>query len=327
MARSNKNYIQIIVFSTILVFVPMFVFPAKLGMELAVGSFTYSMFEIVFYGAVFYLFRTQSSLLQLMAGAGLTFLYRIFLGTVFGLLVAMSYQMDLSVALALGVSRYLPAILLQVIGAPFVMRPLFLSIFDIQSSRSRSRVSKVSTPRQTQLEKPGKKAIKPSMTSGPSLHSTGLGRAITEADKDATSVGYETNGFDRAVKYLGEHHAVRLAAVVDYEGLTLASFSRRIDDVGRWAAYAPLFQNANNDLLERFGRDGRMSDFEMSFGQNKLSLIQVHDFSLLVLANKEEDDLLNIRITQAAEMIRKYYSERYGDLLPQGTEERYVSST
>jgi predicted regulator of Ras-like GTPase activity (Roadblock/LC7/MglB family) len=285
------------------------------------------MLEIIFYGTVFYFIRPRSSLLQLLAGAGLTFLYRIMLGTVFGTLIAILYKMDFSVSLTLGVSKYLPAIFLHIIVAPFIMRPFFLAIASDQETKGRRpfREDRAFTPAQEE----GRVAqpFRPQVDEQAPVSATPVeDKILTGADK--IIVSHDTNGFERAVKYLGEHRAVLLATVVDYEGLVLASFNRHIADPNLWSAYSLVFQQINKNLLDKNGKDHTINNIDLTFDTDRLTIMKVENFNLLVLSNNEEDKLLGIRITQAADIIRKYTSERYGKLLSKDTEEQqYVSST
>jgi hypothetical protein len=48
---------------------------------------------------------------------------------------------------------------------------------------------------------------------------------------------------------------------------------------------------------------------------------------LVVLAERDADETVLIRLAQAADMIRKYMSERYSPALFARVEERYVSNT
>lgn len=327
MFAQNKEVIQVIIFSVILVFIPMFIFPAKLGLGLASEPLSYSILEIAFYGIVFYFFRSQSSILHVFAGAGLTFLYRLLIGTLFGLLLAITYGMDLSVSLALGASKYLPSIILHALAAPFVMKPFFLAITDKQTvvprpsvERKRASHSMKKQKEATNLNSPVNRESSPAPAGKYKKTESSLGSA-------SLAVSYDTNGFERAVKYLGEHHAVIVAAVVDHEGLTMATFERTVESSEKWTAYSLLFQKMNEDLLAKNDNENHINNLDLTFGTNRLTIMKIDVFNLLVLSNNEEDDLLNIRITQAADIIRKYTSERYGRLLSKGTEEQYVSST
>ena len=320
----NKKIVQVILFSALLIIVPMLYFPSRFGMDLATGSFTYSMFEIVFYGFIFYFFRPGSSLLQLFAGAGLTFLYRIVLGTISGVLLAILYSMDFSVSLALGVSRYLPAIILHILAAPFIMRPFFLAIADQQAYQSRARPR---TPRRQSPPDREKETNTQPYLPRSDNRSTIRGAESMNETKGGASMFGEGDGFHRAVQYLGEHQAVLLATAVDFEGLTLAAFKREDYDPEQWAPYTLLFQETNRQLLRKNKDESDIERLDLTFGPRRLVIVNIENYSLMVLCRHEDDELLGIRITQAAEIIKKYTSERYGHLKPSVTEERYVSNT
>lgn len=319
----NKKFAQVILFSALLIVVPMFYFPARFGMELATGSFAYSMFEVVFYGFLFYIFRPGSSLLQLFAGAGLTFLYRIVMGTILGVFLSIFYSMDFSVSLALGVSRYLPAIALHILAAPFVMRPFFLAIAD-EPAYSPRRRSVAARPAAADREYDV--VTQPYLPRSEGRPTVDSSERVTEAKGGTVMLG-ESDGFHRAVRYIGEHHAVLLAAVVDFEGLTMATFQRDGCDPELWAPYSLLFREANDRLLKKINDDNGVGRLDLIFGPRRLVIVNVDSVNLLVLFRHEDDELLGIRIMQAADMIRKYVSERYGHLKPSSTEERYVSNS
>lgn len=135
------------------------------------------------------------------------------------------------------------------------------------------------------------------------------------------------DGFQRAVRYLGEHQAVLLATAIDAEGLTLAVFKRGESDPEQWAPYSLLFQQTNEGLLRKTRDENCVDRLDLVFGPNRLVIVKIENYSLLVLCRHEDDELLGIRITQAADIIRKYASERYGHLMPSVTEERYVSNS
>lgn len=323
MTVSNRNIVHVWLFSTFLVLVPMLYFPSKFGMELATGSFTYSMFEVVFYGIIFYVFRPNSTLLQLLAGAGMTFLYRIVLGTIFGALLSVFFYMDFSVSLALGISRYLPAIALHVIISPFVMRPFFLAIVDLPVRMHRPHERRASGPAAGKRQDEPTAPYYPKSAKSRNAGDTGL---VSES-RTGITIGQDIDGFCRAVRYLGEHHAVLLATVVDREGLTMAKFVRDGFDIESWAPLTLLLHEANGTVLKRNSELSALDQIDLTFGRRRLVIVRVEDFDLLVVSNHEDDELLRIRTAQAADMIKKYTSERYGTSMPSGTEERYVSNT
>ena len=103
MTVSPKDSRLILLLSSVLIVIPMVIFPAKLGTELSSGSFTYAIFEIIYYGVIFFIMRPGSSLLQLFQGAGLAFLFRIVIGTIFGVIISIMW---ISPKLPLKTGRY-----------------------------------------------------------------------------------------------------------------------------------------------------------------------------------------------------------------------------
>ncbi len=323
MSISSRDSLQFILLSVVLLIVPMFIFPARFGLELGFGSVTYALVEIVIYTIVFYFFRPSVTTLHLFQGVGLAFLYRIVMSSVFGLLIAIMYGVDFGVAITLGVSRYLPAILIYVLAAPFIIKPFYMAFTTDSAERQRSH-GRESRPIRPAVNRQVKSSIRPMAITRPAR----AGTEISSADSgNATAVGFDTNGFERAVKYLGEHHAVELATVVDSEGLTLATFKRGEIDPEQWAPFSLLFQESNERVLNRKGENTKLDQLRLSFNDLRIEITNIKDFSLFVLSDREDDDLLKIRIVQATDMIRKYSSERYGNLLSAVTEEQHVSNT
>lgn len=312
MTAASKNRWWILLISGLLIAAPMIGFPIRLGLNLATGSFIYALVEVTYYGIIFYLLCHEATPMQLLQGASLTFLYRIVLGTIFGIMISMIYNVGLSAALALGISRYLPAIIFQIAVAPFALRPLLQSIADAEITRRKHHIKKYQppTPRGVDIVSPDLSA-----------------RFEQKVSVVADRYRHESNGFERAVRYIGEHHAVILASVIDMEGLTLASYRKGQIDPEAWAPLALLFHQTNEKILNRNETGATADRLDLSFGSKKLTAYRESNFNLLVLTDREDDELIGIRIVQAADMIRKYLSERYGNLLLPSTEEQYVSNS
>ena len=64
MTISPKDSRLMLLISSILIVVPMVIFPAKLGTELGTGSFIYASIEVIYYGAFFFILRPGSNLFQ-----------------------------------------------------------------------------------------------------------------------------------------------------------------------------------------------------------------------------------------------------------------------
>jgi len=321
--NSRKNKWLILAISGVLIAAPIFIFPRQLGLNLATGSFIYAVVEVIYYSFIFFLLSQQANLFRLVQGAGLTFIYRILLGTVFGVVISIFYDMNLGAALSLGISRYLPAILLQVIAAPFVMRPVFLSIVDPNPARKKQQTRKyppIFTPNSGEASNDSARQT----AQNSHLHAS---NNLAEPHSINASSTHDTNSFDRAVRYLGEHHSVLLAVVVDNEGLLLASYRRGQIDPEIWAPLSILLHSNVQHVLDRNEKNVRTERLDLSYGSKKLSIHRSEHFNLMVLADHDEDELINIRFAQAVELIRKYFSERYGAFLVPGPEEQYVSNS
>ncbi len=346
---NSRDFIQAAIFSLVILAISILFFTMKIGMSPAINSIRFFAFEVFFYGLVFYIFRPKSSLLQLFAGAGLTFLYRVIMGMAFGLWVWFFYSTgSLAAMLKLGVYAYLPAVILYIVVSPFIMRPFFSGIMASTEPKKRpyrayreavaEKKERATEDVPQEMEQPylPKSQEKPAteqrskdvdeMHKRPAPKAKHESRMYTEPTVVPTSDA-GANGYDRAVSYLSEHHAVMLAVVVDHEGLTLASWRKADYDPEEWAPMARLIRESNRSALKRNENDPKVTSLDMIYGNNRLSIINADKFDLLVLSNHEEDELLRIRIVQAADIIRKYSSERYGNLLSSATEERYVSDT
>ncbi|MBN2226429.1 MAG: hypothetical protein JW763_03610 [candidate division Zixibacteria bacterium] len=311
-----KENTQVLLWSCLLIVGSLVIFPERLGFTTGTGFFVYTVFEIGYYLLVFYFLRLGTSWLDIFKGAGLTLLYRVMLGTIFGVIISVLYSMSFSVALTLGVSRYFPAILLQIAAAPFVAR-IWLSIHseNVRPSRQRAVYQQAEHPR-VEDTVPGYHKPERAVSTQP-----------FESDSPDTQVTHDTNGFERAVRYLGEHHAVALAAVIDREGLTTAVFRRGDADPDAWAPMSLLFRQAVADVLRRQVTNDGPDRMDITFTQKKLAITRIGDFNLLVLSQQETDDLLGIRITQATDIVKRFISERYGKVLSSRPEEQYVSNT
>ena len=323
MTISPKDSRLMLLISSVLIVIPMVIFPAKLGTELISGSFEYALFEVIYYGIVFFVLRPASTLFQLFQGAGLTFLCRIAIGTVFGVLISIMYDVGLSAALTLGISKYLPAIILHIAFTPMATKSFYYAILGEASGDELRRDKKRSVVYQTQTSQTTTSQIivKPeSIVPVTTTAAAEKPKAVILTDKDA-------DGFARAVRYIGEHHSVKLATVVDLEGLTMSSFSRNDVNVEEWAPLVLLLDEANTKILNRMSEVTGPERLDITFGQDKLYALKITEYTLLVLSGREDDDLLGIRLAQASDMISKYVSERYGKLLSASPEEKYVSST
>lgn len=309
----------VLLFSLILVAVPMVVFPNRLGLGLGGGSAVNLLYEMVFYGIVLFLFRRDTTLAALTVGVALTLVYRLALGAAFGLALVVMYDLGLSVAFSLGMTKYVPAILLQAVCAPFVLRPVYMGLAANLAPGRRGRRAR-HTPHTDVLEESEMNvATVPFRETAPA--------ATIRPEPAVSTVLAEGNHFDRAVGYLGESGAVRMALLVDQEGLPLAKFVRGKEDIEVWAPLAVMVLGDARELLARTG--GRDMPDKVDIGTRGVRLLvrRIDRVILIVAAEPNIDETIHIRIAQAADMIRKYMSERYSPAVFARVEGRYVSNS
>jgi predicted regulator of Ras-like GTPase activity (Roadblock/LC7/MglB family) len=320
---------QILLFSLLILITPMVLFPEQLGMGLAKVSLLYAVYELVYYGvAVFFLHR-RFTFFQVAQAAGVCLIYRLLLGAVFGLLIAALYSLNLTVSLTLGMSSYLPAVLLHIASTPFILKPVMRELFQVRAIPPFSEPG--SSPVVVREQEKSFFTVSAEKKSTDSLFP-----AINEQespthyaprhDSHLLAGMQDTNGFDRATRYIGEDSSVRLAAVVDHEGLMLGHFKRGVTDAEALAPFSLLFSDTNCQVLKRVGW-GSPEKIDILLDDKRIVVAREGTFSLMVIAHRQVEDLLTIRINRGLESIKKYMAERYTQKVPLNTERTYVRST
>ncbi|MCP4568545.1 MAG: hypothetical protein GY841_13290 [FCB group bacterium] len=321
----NNTKRLILLLSLILIIVPMVVFPNRMGMTLASGSTIYMFSEIVYYGFVLYLFRRDISLVALIVGSALTFVYRMALGAVFGLAIIMMYGIESSIAFSLGVTKYLPAVLLHVASAPFIMRAVYLQLAADMVPPQNKRISRPT---------PIAEDFAPVNNNNPvtGINSKAVNRPVlkefnVEQPTGPTLYSDDENLFERAIAYLGEIASVRMALLVTEEGLVLARMSRCDEDGDLWAPLAISLESGIDHILDRFQQRSQAEGLDLSTQNKRIILRRVEHVILMILADPDIDETIHIRIAQATDMVRKYMSERYSPAAFARVEDNYVSNS
>jgi predicted regulator of Ras-like GTPase activity (Roadblock/LC7/MglB family) len=308
----------ILLFSLILVVIPMVIFPKRVGLPLVSLSAVFLLCELVYYAAAYYFLQRRTTLSAVLAGAAVTLVYRLALGAAFGVTIIVMYGLDSSIAFSLGMAKYLPALLLHALAAPFVMRPVYLALAESLTPQEK--------PRRRAADQPIGLHVSAPVTARPEERPRPTHTAPrVEATPHAHTGLDEGNQFDRTLAYLAESGAVKLALVVDDEGLPLARFSRCEEDVDVWAPLAIVIESMNQQLLNRYHRTGEPEKIEVTTQGARVILRRIGHVTLMVLADHGADETIHIRMAQAADKIRKYMSERYSPTLFARVEERYVS--
>jgi predicted regulator of Ras-like GTPase activity (Roadblock/LC7/MglB family) len=314
-SQSAQLVRQTLLLSLVLVIIPMIVFPAKVGTELATFSVAALLVEWAIYVMVLRVMSLRANLSQLMGLAVGCMIYRLAMGAVLGVLLSVGYRIGLLNAIQLGTTGYLPAVLLHVGVTPFVLRsaleyiiggrapitrvesqPAAASTSDDQVVAAVQVMQGVASP-----EAPAKASPRPA---------EGTSEQMTVGATTNDNLG-DVNGFERATRYIGEDGSVRLALVVDNEGLTVSQFARGQIDPEEWAPLAQLFLENNERVLSRV-RQSWPEKVDIALPDQRVVVVKEGAFSLMVLAERQSDELLRIRIKQALEGIRKHVAARYG---------------
>jgi predicted regulator of Ras-like GTPase activity (Roadblock/LC7/MglB family) len=321
---------RLILFALLAQVVPMVIFPEMLGLQLAKAALVYVLYELVYYAVVAYFFNRRASLLQLGQAAGLCLIFRLLMGSVFGVLIAAVYGMNISVSLSLGLSAYIPTILLHVAFAPFMLKPLIDRIIETRRPMRPQAVSRPVTaePTTNSAEEHawgGESAANKSHPASVSaVYDRSAGADMNESM--TTNNTSDLSGFERAVRYVGEHGSVALVAVVDADGLLMARFVRGELDPEEWAPLSLVLMESNQRLLGRHEL-GTAEKLDFSLHQKRLIITRAGQYALMVIAERLSDEVVQIRIRQAVDLINKYVAERYAPDKEEQREHLYVSGT
>jgi len=310
---------QMLLISLVVLMIPMIIFPERLGTVLAEASFSKFLLELTFYVLIIYFFNRKAPLGNLIKSGLLCLSYRFGLGILFGLLIVIMYSLSFKAALTLGTISYLPAIVLHVIVTPFIVRPIFSRWLLPEKSDEEDVNSGVDIDKfgVTSFVATKENVATFSQADSDDKQSEEHLQKITETIK----VG--DNGFAKAVKYIGEDGSVIVAAVIDNEGLLLANFKRGDIDTEDLSPFANLLIDKNVEQLKRLGLNSP-EKIEYVFENRKMTIANEKKYLLMVVSERTADDVLNIRINQGLDMIRKFVANRYSEKLIGNAEKSYV---
>ena len=318
---------QMILFTLIVLIVPMILFPILLGTDimkssLMKASFSFALFEYVFYGFCVYFFNKETNLPRLLLNAAICMVGRYFIGAVLGLLIAAMYAMNITIALKFGTISFWPAVVLHIISVPFILKPLFMA----QEGSSRSDV-KTSPSRpveinQDEINTSFATTQEPRKTEQPQVKTDYSDFQAHRPARTKSQSSHE-DGFQNAVSYIGENGSTLLAAIVDNEGLLLSSFQRAMYEAEDIAPLVLPILDQNKSTLRKMNL-ATPEKTDLMFENKRMIIASEKHYTLVVISERAMDDVLNIRINQALEMIRIYTAERYNEKLIGNAERIYV---
>ncbi len=325
--------------------VPLIVFPAMWGLELARATWVGIALQLAWFGFVIYLFNRRASLMQLVQWAAVCLVFRLALGALFGLTVSLMYGMNLQISLDLGLFAYLPGLMIQAGLAPFALNTILGRVersmkrlqpepeaeaSNVDNQQERATVKRETIVAQEYSEQPSapvrraeaRRELSPAPEERQPVWQN-VSKPGREPQREQHAAGGEANGFDRAARYVGEDGSVHFAAVIDHEGLILGQFARRNWVPEDWAPYALSMLDMHRTLGER-AEWGAPERLDLHFADARVSVVGDEHLVLVIFAERHQGDVLNIRINQANDMIRKYMAERYGHLTTVNAETKYV---
>lgn len=327
MTISGRSLWQLQLFSIVMLIVPMIVYPNMLGTNLQKFAATHILYELLFYFVVTFVLYRQVSFFQAIQISGVCLIYRLILACLFSFLLAAVHSMSVNVSFTLGMYSYLPALLLHIVATPLMLKPMLDGLYSesFKGRVIRTTETSATEPRDTGVTSVAyskeRKVSKP--VSRPMNRTASARRTSDHGARETQYNNTDLNGFDKATKYVGEDGSVRLVAVIDREGLLLSNFTRGglvAEDVAPYTLSIMSTCAAKMEKIE-YGSPERI-DFMLK--DERIVLATEKYCSLMVIAERRSDDLLNIRINQAIEMIRKYMSERYSQKLHPTMEKSYA---
>ncbi|MCH7690177.1 MAG: hypothetical protein IIA17_03920 [candidate division Zixibacteria bacterium] len=328
MNLSGEAAKRLLLYSLILLVVPLILYPEKLGTFLQDYSSTNIVLELLFYLLLTFVLYRQGNAMQMVAIVFIGLGYRLLISSIFSVLLSAFYNISSGVAFSLGMYGYLPSLLFQIFATQFIIKNVMDDIFFSRPRIRRPRPSDITTAdsvetgTSTFVVTKEKNATRPdSPPPRPVQNQSSLENRPAAAESPV--VGGDAQGFDKATRYIGEHSSVKLAAVVDHEGLLLSNFTRGgiiAEDVAPFA----LLIKANGAGSMNFLSYGCPERVEFQLRNDRVVLCYEESYCLMVIAERHNDDLLNIRINQAMEMVKKYMSERYSEMLRPAMEKSYA---
>jgi predicted regulator of Ras-like GTPase activity (Roadblock/LC7/MglB family) len=288
----------ILLVSFFIMVVPLSLFPRDLGLKWDSSLSIHLLIEICWYALILTVILHKPSLEQIVTLTIITFTYRMILGVGFTALLWIMLSQPWFGAIKLGIYGYIPAFMLQVVMAPFIVKSIRGG-----SMNKKSKIGPVFYPQQ-------KKNLNINSSSPPerilSEKSTGRGSLTGERDLKSGRV----DSLEGILGYLKEYSGVKTAILVDEEGLVVAKDASSDQEAEEMASYARCLKGANDQVLEKMGEQTaeRVNIHTLSLW---ICLNQIGRFLLVVVADHNTDELLSVRIMQSLTSIKRHIAERY----------------
>jgi len=284
---------------------PLILYPTTFGLPAFALHPLYAFAEWGLYFLIYVALRVSLPLHRKFLAAGSVVLFRLGIGAALGTLVWSMHGIPLTQAVNRCLWEYQPAYVLHIAFAPFVLMPLFNKVwarglrFSIDPGRNRGKVQTAGS-----FSFSGQSPTHPP--------------ARTTVDNDELS-------FESACAWVGEYSGVRMAIIVDTDGLVVSKWTRQkySRDAEYWAAVIVEMVRFH----QRWPRAAEPVDLlrlELETAAGRLFVRRAGKLWLAVQTEADAGELVQVRIAQATEMIEKHYRDRYGSVRPAGLEVSHV---
>lgn len=263
---------------------PLLYYPNTFGWSSAAsGSAQVFVVEALYYLLVFQFLLAREPFVHRVKAAATSMGFRMCLGLVFAILAGGIFSLGAGEAAGAGIYTYLPAVLLHMAVVPYLLRP----VFRFRESRRQRAASHVET------------------------YQARPQRAQTaSAEPPVWAAADHLPDFDAAVAHVASYSTVGLVILVDDEGLCVARAARGSADSDLWAPVVGLLYGSVIRELRRTS-DSDVRRFQVTLSRERLVVERVDPFYLAVLFDQNTDELVNVRISQAVEMVKRYYDHKY----------------
>lgn len=277
-----KEYRQLFIISAFLAVFPLLFFPKNIGIEIK-PLFLFPG-EFIWYILAYFFLLPFLSFSMILLYSFFSLFLRMLISLVFGMLISFMFSYNLLLALKLGTVAYLPAILFQIILLPFVFKFSF-----------GEKIFKLERGRRIERSKPLPEIKEESIPLHPKAEA-------------------QESNLENALSYLKEYSGVEGAFLVDPEGLVVGEESMEGLEGEKVAPLALSLEEMNTYFLKKLG-ESKADRIQLFTPKKWINLNRVLDFTLVTIASRNTDELLNIRIIKSAEMLKKFLKKRYGKLL------------
>ncbi|OGC91783.1 MAG: hypothetical protein A2142_09215 [candidate division Zixibacteria bacterium RBG_16_48_11] len=291
---SSGDIRSIFVFGSIAAVLPLVFFPNNWGLDFFWNFWAVAGLELILYFLIWQVIFPVGQIQDSLGWAFKTALLRWGCGILFGFMTFILAGTSLGEGIQNGLSNYFPALFIQVVAAPLIIKSAWL---DRQSPRRRGFVSETGSDRSEPI----------------------LSHKTFPAEHAAAQL-------EDILGYVKDYSGVEACLLVDQEGLILA---QKGDPYLEFEALAPLAELLESSCLKVLARIGekRIEKIETYTPRLRLLVHQVQDFRLVVIADRRTDDLLNVRIQRVVEQINKRLNEKYPHQILTTREGEYVRNS